>query len=90
MTTFEQKQPEALCLAAALDGSFPEAVASGAAYELRRLYAVNQEMLKALKLAFPSINPKAIDRRRAEDNPIDECYINTIVRKAIEKAEGTV
>lgn len=58
--------------------------------ELTRLYEQNQELLAALKLALPSINPKAVDRKRVQNYPIDECYINTIVRKAIEKAEGTV
>jgi restriction endonuclease S subunit len=45
-------QPEALRLADALDGAFPEAYASSAAAELRRLHAANSELLEALKLAL--------------------------------------
>jgi hypothetical protein len=43
------KQPTALQLADALDGSFPEAFAGSAAAELRRLHAVNQMLLEALE-----------------------------------------
>ena len=83
------KQPEALRLADVLESTMIIVDgADDAVGELRRLYVVNQELLAVLKLALPHINPKAIDRQRVQDNPVDECYVNTIVRKVIEKAEA--
>ena len=77
------KQPEALRLAYWLerDGSDCQ-LHLDAADELRRLHAVNQEMLKALKIA------DAFCGSLTSDVCCDSVHIP--IRDAIKKAEGTV
>lgn len=53
-----------------------------------RLIASAPDLLKALKKALPFIPPTAIDIGMAESSPVAECYINSMVRASIAKAEG--
>ena len=48
------------------------------------LAAAGKLALEAMELALPSINPKAIDGKRLQAEPIADCYVNTTVKKAIE------
>lgn len=67
-------QPEALRLADHLEREYYVP----AAYELRRLYAVNQELLEALKLADAML-------RGAN---MDSAFVQKKVEAAIAKVEG--
>jgi hypothetical protein len=78
------EQPEALRLADALENlrrwhELTDDDCNEAAAELRRLSAVNQELLEALKLIAS-----------AENSALDLAYCKGIARAAIARAEGQV
>ena len=72
------KQPEALRLAEILASFHEEDEVRPMAAELRRLHAVNAELLEALKAALSLIEIVI---------PFDD-EVSRMVRKAIDKAEG--
>jgi hypothetical protein len=80
------KQPEALRLADALDSApYSSGCTNEAATELRRLHAVNAELLEALKLAL-----SAHGRMLLSDPPQDAWKAQGVeekARTAIKKAE---
>lgn len=49
----------------------------------------DDELLTTLKMALPHINPKAVSRKMMmQSKSVDDCYINTIVRRVIAAHEA--
>ncbi len=49
--------------------------------------AALEECARVLKLVLPHIPPNAIDGVAAQGQPIRQCYLNTLARKALTKLE---
>jgi hypothetical protein len=81
-------QPEALRLADFLDDQYdPSHNLEKAAAELRRLHAVNQELLEALRLT--NIDCQYLHHARKDRHLLfEECPVVARINAAIAKAEG--
>ena len=81
-------QPEALRLADFLDDQYdPSHNLEEAAAELRRLHAVNQELLEALRLT--SIDCQYLHHAHKDRHLLfEECPVVARINAAIAKAEG--